>query len=134
MTKGITDSQLTAAAKAWRFKSRFFPAPQELLDLLKVDSKNKALLEWSAITQNTGNSPTTGLSDVGRRALQAIGGRWAVSNEPAGVVRKRFLETYEAFAKAETSNQIKAEAESLAIEAGGHGQNVIDIASIGRKL
>ena len=72
--QSINDHELVAAAKAWRFKSRFFPAPQELLEMLKVDSKNQALLDWAAITHNTSNGPTPGLTDLGRKVLQAIGG------------------------------------------------------------
>jgi hypothetical protein len=131
---GVQDSELVAAGKAWRFKSRFFPAPQELLDLLKVDTESQALLEWTAIAQNVGDGPTTGITDVGRKALQAIGGRWAVNNEPIGVVRKRFLESYKAFAKQSASQRIQAEAQAMALPAGGERQVTLDLTAIGRPL
>jgi hypothetical protein len=132
--QNINDHELVAAGKAWRFKSRFFPAPQELLDLLKVDAESQALLEWTAIYQNVGDGTTTGITDVGRKALQAIGGRWAVSNEPTGVVRKRFLESYKAFAKQATSQRIQADAQVMALPAGGERQVTLDLTTIGRPM
>lgn len=131
---GVQDSELVAAGKAWRFKSRFFPAPQELLDLLKVDAESQALLEWTAIAENVGDGPTTGITDIGRKALQAIGGRWAVNNEPVGVVRKRFLESYKAFAKQATSQRIQADAQAMALPAGGERQVTLDLSTIGRSV
>jgi len=131
---GLQDSELVAAGKAWRFKSRFFPAPQELLDLLKVDAESQALLEWTAIAQNVGDGPTTGMTDTGRKALQAIGGRWAVNNEPPGVIRKRFLESYKAFAKQATSQRIQADAQAMALPASGERQVTLDLTTIGRPM
>ena len=131
---GVQDSELVAAGKAWRFKSRFFPAPQELLDLLKVDSESHALIEWSKIIQNVGDGPTEGITNVARQALQASGGRWAINNENAGYVRKRFLENYKAFAKQATSQRIQADAQAMALPAGGERQVTLDLTTIGRPM
>ncbi|NJR71313.1 MAG: hypothetical protein HC771_23845 [Synechococcales cyanobacterium CRU_2_2] len=135
-TKGLTDQQLRAAAAEWRCKSRFFPCAQDLLDQVFLASQDRALMEWTAIALAPSGTPVDGLTDVGRKALAAIGGRWAVDSQPTGIMRKQFLEVYLAIASQKSAKQLQQRAKHLQAQEGGMlpPGSVIDISSIGGDL
>jgi hypothetical protein len=136
-SKGVTDEQLHSASASWRCKSRFFPCPQDLVNEVFLGSDYKALIEWTAIALSSkSDGPTEGLTDIGREALQAIGGRWAVNNSPSGIMRKQFLEMYGAIARQRAVKQVQKNAEKLqaARTTAALPSRAIDISGIGGEL
>lgn len=96
----LTTEEFAEACDRVFFEDDFFPSPQKLVDKARGSSKDLAAADWAKILAQSSNSSFNppGLSEVGEKALRAIGGMWAVGHANIQTelphLRRQFLEQW----------------------------------------
>lgn len=95
-----TEAFKTAIRQVFRH-NRFFPSPQEIIEACRGNVADLAEAEWYRLMEAAQSGQRADLSLLGKRALTAVGGDWAVRTEPTSHLRREFLRAYIGLASSE---------------------------------
>lgn len=100
LSRSLTTEQFESAAMRAFAESTWFPSPQQLIDYALGTIEDAAELEWLELMAATRDDRRAALTDAGRSALAAIGGSWALQNEPTDRLRQAWMRSYAAIGRA----------------------------------
>lgn len=123
LSNSLTDEEFLSAAKRIFNESTYWPSPAEFVDKAKGRVEDAAQLEWMELMSAVANDRKQQLSESGKAALEAVGGRYAVrSSLDISFIRRDFIAAYVAFERRDRSEKavpalengkVKALAESV---------------------
>jgi hypothetical protein len=81
-------------------EEKFFPAPADFVHRVHGDLEHQAERQWAELMRAIKANERSALSDVGRQALEEIGGRWTIENtgtdKDLGFKRGAFIKAFKA--------------------------------------
>jgi hypothetical protein len=94
----LTTAEFQQAAIAIFNEDRFFPAPADFVHRVHGDVESQAEREWAELLRAIKAGERSNITDVGRKALAAVGGTWAIENcdsdKDLGFKRREFVKAY----------------------------------------
>lgn len=90
----LTTGEFADAVETIFRYSRFFPSPQEIIEAVRGSPETRAEAEWIELVSSQQDNRPPQITRLGRRALDSVGGAWALSRESTVYLRREFLRAY----------------------------------------
>lgn len=117
LSQVLDTEQFELAARRAFVESAWFPSPGQLMDYALGSIEDSAELEWLNLMRAIQENRRATLTDAGRAALAAIGGSWALQQEPSDRLRRAWTPAYVAAARVQRAALV-----GRALPAAGGGE------------